>query len=98
MTVNRPRKPRNLTGPGLKLWEQINDEHILEPHEAALVEELGRVRSRIAELDKIADEQGLIVKSSQGPKASPALTESRQQRLLFARLVSTLAFPVKEDL
>lgn len=98
MNGNKPRKPRNLIGTGLKLWEAINDEHILEPHEAALVEELSRVRSRIAELDKVVDDEGLIVKSSQGPKANPALTEGRAQRLLFARLVSTLRFPVKEDL
>lgn len=94
MSENRPKKPRNLTGTGAKLWQEVNDKHILDIHEAALVEELCRIRSHIAALDKVVADEGVVVSSPQGKKANPALTEVRAQRLAFARLVAVLDFPV----
>lgn len=93
MDDNRPKKPRKLYGTGLKLWEQITQNHGLGVHEAALVEELCRVRSMIADLDSEIEKTGLIITGPHGSKMSPAVTEARQQRLAFARIVQVLEFP-----
>ena len=90
----KPRKPRKLYGTGAKLWEQITERHGLGVHEAALVEELCRIRSHITDLDAEVERDGVTVPAQGGSvKAHPCLTEARQQRLAFARIVQVLEFP-----
>lgn len=89
----RPRKPRDLTGSGVELWEKTTKAFDLEDHELSLLAELCKTMSRISQLDRIADDEGLMQDSSQGRRVHPALVEARQMRIVFARLASALKFP-----
>lgn len=96
MSENRhvkPRKPTGLTGSGARLWATITTEYELETSELAVLEEVCRTKTRIEQLDKIVDAEGLVVDSPQGKKMHPASVEGRQVRLLFNQLSRTLKFP-----
>ena len=45
------------------------------------------------QLDKRVEADGLMMKSSQGLRVHPAISEARQQRLVMARLLATLGIP-----
>lgn len=87
------KTPKGLTGPGLILWKATLEEFDLSPHATALLEELCRVRTRIAELDAVVAAEGIMSSSSQGARVHPALTETRQQRMLFQKLIGQLGIP-----
>ncbi|GAA4515228.1 hypothetical protein GCM10023159_25080 [Brevibacterium yomogidense] len=92
----KPQTPDNLEGAGLDLWKSITDEFHLAPPELALLEETCRVRTRISELDSIVATDGLMTESAQGPRVHPALVETRQQRLLYAKLAAQLRIPMDD--
>lgn len=100
MSQNRhdvPRKPTGLKGGGLRLWNKITTEFGMETSELAVLEEVCRTKTRIDQLDKIVDAEGLVIESPQGKKVHPAAVESRQVRNVFNQLAKTLRFPVEED-
>ena len=61
-----------------------------------MLEEACRTRDRIVQLDRLIDEEGLMIGSSQGARLHPGVAESRQQRLTLARLLATLGIPALE--
>lgn len=88
-----PRAPSDLGPGGRRLWRQVLGwlrEHrlILDPHEAPMVDELART------IDRLSAARDAIGKMH---PADPAWTrlagEERQQRLVYARLVSALGLP-----
>lgn len=91
--MEKPRKPMSLKGSGARLWETITTEYELETSELAVLTEVCLTKTRIQQLDKIVDAEGLVIDSPQGKKVHPAAVESRQLRLLFNQLSRTLKFP-----
>lgn len=87
------RVPSGLTGPGAELWKKLMSQFEVEDHEAALVEQYCKLYSRVAELDNLCDEKGLLLPSPQGERVNPCLIEARQARLAMGRLAATLKFP-----
>jgi hypothetical protein len=87
------RVPRGLAAAGRKLWDAGTDDYDWSHHELAMLEEACRTRDRIVQLDKIVDDDGIMLTSSQGSRVHPAIAEARQQRLVMARLLATLGIP-----
>jgi len=91
--------PRGLGSAGRRLWDAGNEDYAWATHELAMLEEACRTRDRIVALDKIVDDEGLMLSSSQGSRVHPAVSEARQQRLTMTRLLATLGIPpLLEDL
>lgn len=88
-----PRKPTGLKGAGARLWATITTEYELETNELSVLAEVCLTKTRIEQLDKIVEADGLVVDSPQGKKMHPAAVEGRQLRLLFNQLARTLKFP-----
>ena len=93
MAEKRP-KPPVMTGPsGRALWGDVLGRYELEEHELALLREAVRT---VDQLDLLAE-----VVLAEGPmldgKAHPALVESRQLRLVMARLVAALRLPSGDE-
>lgn len=89
----KPRKPTGLKGGGARLWNTITTEYELETNELSVLAEVCLTKTRIEQLDKIVDAEGLIIDSPQGKKMNPAAVEGRQLRLLLNQLARTLKFP-----
>lgn len=89
--------PRGLRAAGRKLWDAGQAEFDWAEHELAMLEEACRTRDRIVDLDKTVEEDGVMLKSSQGMRVHPAIAEARQQRLTLARLLITLGMPPLEE-
>jgi hypothetical protein len=85
------RAPRGLAAAGKRLWSSITGSFDLEAHEALVLEQAARVADRIAALDVVVDREG-VVEPGTG-RAHPMLVESRAQRLVMARLLSSLRLP-----
>ncbi|HZA16717.1 MAG TPA: hypothetical protein VE645_07445 [Pseudonocardiaceae bacterium] len=84
-----PKAPRGTGAAGRALWRSIVGTYELEVHERVVLGQLVKVADRIAALDSIVDEDGVLVDG----RAHPALIESRLQRLTLARLLTTLRLP-----
>ena len=83
-----------LRAPGRRLWSSVVDEWDLEKFEISL---LVQAVTCVDQLDALVRKDGPVVESPQGPKAHPALVESRQQKLVLARLLAALRLPVGEE-
>ncbi len=94
---NAPQTPRNLGAAGRKLWDAGVAEFEWAQHELAMLEEACRTRDRIVQLDRTVEEEGLMLPSSQGMRIHPGVAESRQQRLVMARLLATLGIPPLDE-
>lgn len=83
------------TGPaGRTLWRSIVGPYDLEPHELAQLRSAVIVADRVAALDAEVDQGGVMITDpKRGPVVHPALVESRQQRLVLARLLAGLRLP-----
>jgi hypothetical protein len=90
MSTNRA--PAGLKTAGHRLWREIHRHLDLDQHESELLLQACRVADRLDALDAILTAEGLM----RDGKPHPALVESRQQQLTFARLIATLRLP--EDL
>jgi hypothetical protein len=82
-----------LGAPGRQLWDSVTRPYVLEVHEEVLLLEACRAVDTLAVLDKLVRDEGVIVDSPTGPRAHPALVESRLQRQGVARLLAALRLP-----
>ena len=91
----KPRKPRALGTAGSRLWESVNDAYALDdyPEKLEALEHACRVSDMVAQLDREAAKQPLIVLGSARQKTiNPLVSESRFQRGLLVSLLSKLNF------
>lgn len=89
--------PADLGAAGRALWVELTDSFGFEAHERALLTEAARVKDRLDELDAVVRAEGVTISTPQGPKAHPALVESRLQEVVLSRLVASLRLPDEED-
>lgn len=92
--MGEDRPPRGTGKAGRALWSSITSGFTLEAHERLVLGQAVVVADRIAQLDAVVDELGVVDVSG---KVQPALTESRQQRLTLARLLTALRLPDQAD-
>lgn len=78
---------------GRSLFRAIIEACELEAHEQAILGQMVRTADRIAALDAIVDNEGVLIDG----RTHPALIESRLQRLALARLLTALRLPDKFD-
>jgi hypothetical protein len=86
------RAPAGLKAAGRRLWRDVHEHLELDRHEDELLLQACRVADRLDALDSILTAEGMM----RDGKPHPALVESRQQQVTFARLIATLRLP--EDL
>ncbi|MGY1633059.1 hypothetical protein ACI784_15260 [Geodermatophilus sp. SYSU D01186] len=95
--MTKPKTPPG-TGPaGAKLWRTVLAEYELEEHELLLLREMVRTVDTLDALEARVAADGVLLGSSQGERAHPALVEARQQRITLARLQAALRLPAGED-
>ena len=68
-----------------------------EQHELALLREMVRTVDLLDKLAAITAREGLMVAGPHGSKPHPAITESRQQKIAFARLSAALRLPAGDE-
>lgn len=93
--MSRPRKPRGLGAAGSRLWERVLETYDLDeyPEKLECLEHACRVADVIAELEREAGKQPLIVLGSARQKTiNPLISETRFQRGLLVSLLSKLNF------
>lgn len=92
------RAPRGLGSSGKALWRSVTDANELEQHEQLLLLEACRTADRLDALAEAAQDRPLTVTNSKGDEvAQPLLVESRQQSIVYARLIAALRIPDVED-
>lgn len=89
-----PTPPAGLGEAGLDLWHAVVDRFEVEPHELRLLVETCRVADACAELQRAVDSAGLL--DGEG-RASAALVELRQERVLLSRLLVSLRVPLSDE-
>ncbi len=97
MALKIPPPPWGAGKAGATLWAAVLAEYELEQHELLLLREAVRTVDVLDELAARVAAEGAVVDSPQGAKAHPALTEARQQRLAFARILAALRLPAGEE-
>jgi hypothetical protein len=85
--------PAGASPAGCALWRSVLIEYELDEHELVLLVEAVRTVSALDELDAVARRDGLLIESSQGLRAHPAVTEARQLRIALARILAALRLP-----
>lgn len=88
--MGEAKPPKGLGAAGRALWRSITGGFELEQHELLVLRQAAVVADRIASLDALVDAEGVV--NNQGT-ANVALIESRQQRVLLARLLAALKLP-----
>lgn len=97
-TTHSRRAPARLGKSGRQLWRSIVDVYDLDTHEALTLTEACRVADRLDRLAEAADAAPLTVTNSKGDEVSqPLLVESRQQAVVFTRLLASLRLPVGDE-
>ena len=83
--------PKNLR-PATKLWiRQVANDYELESHHIKLLIQAGEVYDRILLARETIEKDGAYFTDRWGcPKSHPGLSEERQNRIAFARLVREL--------
>lgn len=87
------KRPSDIEGPGITLWNSITKDFDLEPYEYHLLADACRIRTAIDTLDAQVEKDGLMLWSAQGTRVHPAVAEARQQRIALARFLKTLDLP-----
>src|SRR5215203_4589088 len=87
-----PEPPKGCGAAGRKLWAAV-----VEEHELLLLRELVRTVDTLDALEARVVKDGVMLDSSQGDRAHPALVEARQQRITLARLQAALRLPAGEE-
>ena len=95
--MKKESAPKGLGVSGQQLWDEVVAEYAIDTHERLVLVRACRTADVIDELQTIIDGEGLIIESSQGSRAHPALTELRQQQLLLTRLMRTLRLEFGTD-
>ena len=91
--TDRPTPPADLGDEGVALWRDLTSSFEFDSQDLVVVTEAARVKDRLDRLDAVVRSEGVTVTTSQGIKAHPALTESRQQQIVLTRLVASLRLP-----
>jgi hypothetical protein len=95
--MTRPKPPAGAQRAGKALWNAVLDEYELEEHELLLLREMVRTVDVLDDLEAWVAQDGVMLGSSQGERAHPALVEARQQRITLARLQAALRLPAGEE-
>lgn len=95
--TTKPKAPAGSGTAGSKLWRAVVDEYELEEHELLLLREMVRTVDTLDALEARVAADGVLLSSSQGDRAHPALVEARQQRITLARLQAALRLPAGEE-
>ena len=90
-----PGPPRELKRSGRALWKAVTAEYILEEHERGLLLEMARSVDQLDALAEVVNREGVLEPST--GRAHPALVESRQLRIAYARLSAALRLPAGEE-
>jgi hypothetical protein len=85
--------PDDLGPAGVRLFESITADYALSEHELTLLCEASRTADACAELSRIIGAEGYLVDG----KVHPAVSEARQQRILLARLFTSLRVPLGDQ-
>jgi hypothetical protein len=101
-SVTRPPPPDGLRDTGKALWAEIlgdvGDGWALDARELHLLRRACRCADELAELERVVDEEGEVVRGSRGqPAVHPALGEARQLRLVQLRLLGGVELPDDDD-
>jgi hypothetical protein len=98
MTENDAKNtPKGLGSSGRKLWRSVADAFDLDYHEELLLREACRTADVLDRLDVEAAGSPVTVINFKGDQvAHPALSESRQQRIVLSRLLASLRLPSGE--
>lgn len=89
-----PKPPDGLSAPGRALWEALAGSYELAAHELRLLHEACRCADRLDALAEVVAADGPTLVTSKGDViAHPALVESRQQQVVFSRLLASLRLP-----
>jgi hypothetical protein len=97
MSNDTQRTPAGLKAAGSRLWRQVSADYELDEHEEAILLEACRTRDVLTQLDARARLDGPLLDSPQGLKAHPAVVEARQQRIVLARLLTSLRLPSGDE-
>jgi hypothetical protein len=92
-----PKPPSGARAGGIRLWNSVLSEYLLEEHEMALLVEAVRLVDVLDALDRVIRFEGVLHDSPQGVRAHPAVVESRQQKIALARLLAALRLPAGEE-
>lgn len=93
MSDKTPKPPPGLRTSGRALWRAVLNDYDLDEHETVLLREACRTADSLDALQAVLDAEGVMSESTQGVRTHPALTELRQQRVTFARLLTALRIP-----
>jgi hypothetical protein len=91
-SVTAPPPPRGAGASGARLWRQVLGKYGLEAHELVVLREAVRTADLVDKLSALIDRAGLI---GDDGKMAPAVVEIRQQRIVLARLLSSLRIPAE---
>ena len=96
MSAQRP--PVGLGTAGKRLWRAVQEDYELDVHEALLLREACRTVDVLDRLHAEAAGSPVTVENFRGDMvAHPAITEARQQALVFTRLVASLRLPSGDE-
>jgi hypothetical protein len=96
--MSKVRAPSGLNARGKGFWTQITEDFDLDSAELEVLKEACRTLDEIEALKAAAVELGPMVKGSAGQwTVNPALTEVRQARAAFERMVKVLNLPSDDD-
>jgi hypothetical protein len=90
-----PKPPAGTGDAGQRLWDSVCEQYDLETHELVLLREATATLDVLAELDTAVRRDGTLTPS--GSKVHPAVVESRQQRIVLARLMAALRLPSGDE-
>jgi hypothetical protein len=78
---------------GDRLWSKLTAEFEFEEHELALLREACRTVDLLDDLAAVVAADGAIIAAKDGPRAHPAVVESRQLKIALARILAALRLP-----
>jgi hypothetical protein len=90
-----PSVPAGLGIAGARLWSHVMGDYELEEHETRLLLEMCRTADMLDLLAGVVADEGAI--DPRTGRAHPALVESRQLRIAFARLSAALRLPAGDE-
>lgn len=96
--MTKPKYPRGLGTAGKKLWAHLTEICELELHEEMQLLQACRVADRLDAMAQELEDQPQTVRNFKGDMVThPLVVESRQQSLVFQRLIAGLRIPNEED-
>ena len=93
MASEIPATPKGAGPSGKALWRDILSKYVLEEHELALLREAVRTVDDLDALAAATARDGVTI----GARVHPAQVESRQLRLVLARVLAALRLPAGDE-